>query len=901
MRPLDAGDSHGVTLASGARLGPYEVLSSLGTGGMGEVYRARDARLHRVVAIKVLRSLGAADPERRARFEREARAISRLNHPHICTIHDIGHQDGTDYLVLELVEGETLAERLQRGPLSNHEILRYGEQIADALFAAHRHGIVHRDLKPGNVMVTRSGVKLLDFGLAKLRADNERRPDTLTSSEDPTLTRDGSVLGTLQYMAPEQLEGREVDARADLWALGCVLYEMATSRRAFESTSRASLAAAILEKEPAPLGSLQPQLPRAFERLVQRCLAKDPDERWQNAGDLAFGLRSALGAPADGVPPPQAPPGRDRVAWAVAVGAGLFALATLVWGMARRAPAKASRFARFTIPLPTGDRLPTAMHPVLALSRDGTLLAYVGERAGASQLYLRRLDALTAEPIPGTGGARAPFFSPDGRWLGFFADRKLKKVPVGGGAVATLADAPDPWGGTWTDDDTIVFNRSGFTGLSRVAAAGGTPTVLTVPKASSELEHEWPHALPGGKAIVFSAMSAGAFDSARIMALSRDGAAARPLIEGGFAPRFLPTGHLLYARRRGLYAVRFDPSRLETAGTPVRVMEGALTALTGATHAAVADDGTLAYVPGSPDRRAMRIDRSGARAALLDKGGLYSDAALSPDGTRLALSIEGEKTFDIWVADLERGTLARLTSEGMLNAFPTWSPDGKRIAFFSARAGETNKVYWQPADGSGPAERLTSGDSLHWPDAFSPDGRLLVWGEGHPESGPDLWVLPLDGERRSRPLLRTPFAEHGVAFSPDGRYFAYVSDQTGREEVYVQALDVPGAGWPISTDGGGEPRWVSGEILYRNGDRIMSAAVRTQPTFSADRPRLRLEGWFEPCAIPLCRSFDVSRDGRDLIVLTGDQLGPPTEIHVVLGWFRELEAALSGPSSADAR
>jgi serine/threonine-protein kinase len=884
--------------ARGTRFGPFEIDALLGAGGMGEVYRARDTRLDRAVAIKVLPPHAAADAESRVRFEREARAISTLNHASICTLHDIGRDQGTDYLVMELVDGEALADRIRRGPLPFEEVLGNGELLADALAVAHRHGIVHRDVKPGNVMVTRSGLKLLDFGLATLRAgaplvQDAARARATTKAALP-LSSPGSVMGTFQYMSPEQVEGRVADARSDIWALGCVLFEMATGKPPFDGQTPAGLTASILGKAAPALVTFRSGLPRSFERVVHRCLAKDPEARWQSAADLAFALRSIAAGSADDVEAitPRRNSRRRQAAWAAVTLACMLAVGGTVWAiMGARRPPDVTRLARFVVSLAPGERLPTAIQPVIALSPDARLLVYVAERDNTSRLYLRWLDKLHAEALPGTEGGVAPFFSPDGQWIAFFAERKLKKVPVAGGAAVTLCDAPDAWGGSWGDDGTIVFNGGGFKGLFQVRDSGGPSWEWTVPdRNKGEWEHEWPHVLPAGVGTIFSAMTFGSFDAARVNVL-QPGGAPRVLVQGGFAPRYLSSEHLLYARRRAVFAMPFDRSRLETTGVAVRVLEGVQTAVTGATQLAVSRDGTLAYVPGDPDRRVMRIDRNATRTPLLDSRGVYSDLSLSPDGTRLAMSIESEKSIDIWVADLARGTLTRLTSGAGLHGYPTWSHDGRRIAFFASYAGETNKLYWQPADGSGPAERLTTGEFLHSPSAFSPDGKHLVWGEFRPETGDDLWVLPLHGDRRPRPLLRTTFNEHLAVFSPDGRYISYASDESGRDEVYVVGSDGTGPRWPISANGGSEPHWVGGEIVYRSGDRVMSAAVRTSPAFSADKPRVRFDGWFESCPLPGCRSFEVTPDGRDLVVLDGSR-GPATEIHVVLGWFRDLEALM---------
>src|ERR1700686_4157973 len=572
-----------VPILPGKRLGPYEILSAVGAGGMGEVYRAKDTRLDRIVAIKVLPDHLSSKPDLRERFEREAKTISSLNHPHICTLYDIGQQDGTDYLVMEYLEGETLAQRLAKGPLPIEQVLRYAIEIADALDKAHRKGITHRDLKPGNIMLTKSGAKLLDFGLAKLK--QETAPANVTLSKLPTedaVTAQGTILGTLQYMAPEQLEAKEADARTDIFAFGTVVYEMATGKRAFEGKSQASLIAKILETDPPPISSLQPMTPPALDRIVKRCLAKEPDERWQSANDLTNELKwiAEGGSQVTLAPTAEAESVSARwqgpMVWAVVSLLLVAAIASLaIWNL-RRLPSP-QPVSRFTITLPPGQQfagLDTGL--AVALSPDGTHLAYAALLGGTQQLYLRALDSLEAKPIPETEGATNPFFSPDSQWVGFFAGGKLKKVSVSGGAVLILGDAPQPRGASWGSQGMIAFAPTGAEALQQVADAGGTPRALTRFE-TGEISHRWPEFLPGGKAVLFTVgKGANNWNNEQIAVQSIGTGGRRTVVYGGTYPRYAPSGHLLYAQRGSMMAVPFDPQRLTPTGKAVPGVDGAL-------------------------------------------------------------------------------------------------------------------------------------------------------------------------------------------------------------------------------------------------------------------------------------------------------------------------------------
>jgi serine/threonine-protein kinase len=623
-------------------LGPYEILAPIGAGGMGEVYKAKDTRLDRTVAIKVLPSHLADNPDLKQRFEREARAVSSLNHPHICTLYEFDTQDGTDFLVMEYIEGESLADRLKKGALPLDQALRHAIEIADALDKAHRQGVVHRDLKPGNIMLTKSGAKLLDFGLAKLKSSEPGQEGSVLSAlptEEKPLTEKGSILGTFQYMAPEQLEGKESDARTDIFAFGAVLYEMVTRKKAFEGKSQASLISAIMTANPPPISKLQSMSPRVLDHVIQRCLAKDPDRRWQTAADLMLELEwIGEGASPAGVSEPlTARPSRSRLAWGIVAGLMVGAIVTgiTVWNVTRpgeRAPLPLP-MTRFAVDLPATDQLDTVG---IALSEDGRDLVYIGTRNGVTQLYRRSLDQLEAVPIGGTEDAEYPFFSPDGKWVGFFADGKLKKVSLAGGPAVTLCDAGYRFGASWGRDDVIVFAHRESPGLMQVPASGGAPEYITTPE-NEQSSHRWLDILPGGNAVLFTVFT-GNLANARIEVQSLETGERRLLLNGAH-PRYAPTGHIVFARVDSLWAVPFDADQLKVTGLPNPILDGVQVNSGGLANFALAGNGSLVYVPGKTqaNNRLVWVDREGNVTPLTEKRGRYRYPRLSPDGQRLAV------------------------------------------------------------------------------------------------------------------------------------------------------------------------------------------------------------------------------------------------------------------------
>ncbi len=891
-----------MSLAPGSRLGPYEILAPLGAGGMGEVYRARDTRLDRTVAIKVLPSHLAKDATLRERFEREARAVSSLNHPHICALYDIGRYEGVDFLVMEHIEGETLAARLTKGPLPTEQALRFAVQIADALDKAHRQGVVHRDLKPGNIMLTKAGAKLLDFGLAKLRPADPAgsvpgSSALLTKHAD--LTAEGSIVGTLQYMAPEQLEGKEADSRTDIFSFGAVLHEMITGRKAFEGNSQASIIGAILHTEPQPVSAIQPMTPPALDRAVKNCLAKDPDERWQSASDLTAELKwIAEGGSQAGMPAaPTARRFRPREFLTGTLAGLVFGIvaASLAYfmfeGVPPQAPGRASRFS-LTIP----PNAPLALYGArnIALSPDGRWLAYVAEGQGFRQVFVRPIDRLDAAPLTGTDGGVSLFFSPDSHWLGFASGSKLKKVPIAGGAVETICDATEVRGASWGANGTIVF-AVGTAGMRRVPASGGTPEKVTTPEMGESMQYG-PQILPGDDTVLFTTLDA---RGSYIKRLSLKTGEAHVILEGSQA-RYSSTGHLLFMRADTLMIAPFDLSRAETTG-PATSLEENVLKLPGLDLALfdVSNEGTLIYAPAGRmgvTQSLVLVDRQGKASPLPLPSRTYEEPRLSPDGRRFAAALR-ERNADIWIGETSRGTLTRLTFDEAEDETPIWTPDGRRVTYASGKVGQPRGAFWKPADGSGMEEQIFPGDNHPHVSSWSADGKALAYTDYDGSSLGDIWTFRPDGQPAKTPFLKTPFNERAARFSPSGAWLVYVSDETGRDEIYVQAYPRPGGKWQISNEGGTEPVWSRDgrEIFYRWGDKMMAVSVTTQPTFSADAPHLLFTGRYL-----LTRrgeaAYDVGPDGRFLMVRR-EQESLATELTVVVNWPAELQhQAPTGPS-----
>jgi serine/threonine protein kinase/Tol biopolymer transport system component len=886
-------------LASGTLLGPYEISTPLGAGGMGEVYRARDTRLERIVAIKVLPSELSTDPVRKQRFEREAKAISILNHPNICTLHDVGHHDGIDYLVMECVEGETLATRLEKSALPLDQVLKYGAQIADALDKAHRHGILHRDLKPGNIMLTPTGAKLLDFGLAKAVAPPA---DLATLSrahtQDSPVTQHGAIIGTFQYMSPEQIEGKELDSRSDIFSLGVVLYEMVTGQRAFDGKSQLSVASAILEKEPPSITAIKPLTPLTLEHSIRRCLAKDPDYRWQTARDLALELKwnaekNSVAAPAAQIPPPSR--NRERIFWAVALAASMVAavLATLY---TRPASPRLTVTRSFIKPAAGSSFTFTGTAAGFALSPDGKILAYVAANAdGTSVLWLRPLDSLHAQPLADTDNAAYPFWSPDGRFIAFFASGKLKKVEATGGPPVILADASDGRGGAWNAAGDILFTPTVNAGLYRVSSSGGSPTlVTTLDPAKGESTHRWPYFLPDGRHFLFLAgtvFSPTNDPTNSILVGSLDSKETKSIVHT-HANAIYSAGRLLFLRQYTLMAQPFDLKRLELTGDAVPVanpvQEGRSVAKAVFSSS---DNGTLVYVEGNGanDRRLTWFDRAGKELEVLPDMGSYSGARLSLDGKQLAYYMDSSG-YDIWTYDFARRlktaqTFGTAADQG--NLYPVWSPDGRRLIFASYRDRKYS-LYQKASDGSGTEELLLAGvNMIRFPSDVSPDGKLLAFQEAS-ASGWAIWMLPLEGDRQPYLFHSSQFAEREPAFSPNGKWLAYCSNESGDYKVYVVPYPGPGGRWQVSPAGGCGPRWRRDgkELFYYSTDnKIMSVAVSVTASsfeFTTARPL------FVTRSYGVFSRYDVSADGSKFMIPY--EVGEPNaSITLILNWNAPLQ------------
>ena len=888
------------------RLGAFEVLSPLGAGGMGEVYRARDTRLGRDVAVKVLPDAFSRDAERLARFEREAHLLASLNHPGIAAIHGIEESDGIRFLVLELVPGETLAERLRTGALRLPEILDIARQIAAALAAAHEHGVIHRDLKPANIQLTGKGVvKLLDFGLAK-GLEGGTLPSGL--SQSPTLsvvgTRDGVILGTAPYMSPEQARGEELDKRTDVWSFGCVLYETLSGRRAFAGATISDTIASILEREP-DWPALPASTPASIRSLLRRCLQKDRNRRLREIADAQLEIEEIQSVGGSGASEIAGPPARSGRAWIAAALAGLIvAIASLGWRAWTRsrdiAPAvhQATRL-NISLPITTGVTREAEGNSVgaLALSPDGRHIVYLSASVGRRRLYLRELDQLEPTPIAGTEGGYNPFFSPDGAWLGFAADGKLKKVPLRGGAPTVLCDAPTVRGASWGPDGMILFGLYAG-GLSRVAAAGGTPQVATTLDASrGEVRHAWPQILPDGRAALFSIRTARheRVDEARIAVLSLETGRSADVLTGGIYPRYVSSGHLLYWRPSSLFAVPFAPDRLAIAGEAAPVLEGVAGNVgPGAVYAEVAGNGSLVYLAGGddpvPHGTLVWLDRQGKTEPITREQKVYGELALSPDGRRIAVTIADrpDTRGDLWVLDLGRGTWTRLTS-GEATRFAIWSPEGDQIVFASDRDGWFSPFRVR-ADGTGGIEPLLQcTDSLCWPTSLSPDGKTLALRRFNPGTQWDLWIMPLDGKHAAQPFVATKSSEGHACFAPDGHWIAYSSNETGRGEIFVRPFPKGDQKVQISKGADSGPVWSrSGrEIFYVSGDqRMMAVTVRTAPTFTAGTPQPLFEWTFDA-------PFGVSPDGQRFVTIDRPRSPPaPPQLVVIPDFLDELRARL---------
>jgi eukaryotic-like serine/threonine-protein kinase len=883
-----------VALTLGEKLGPYEIVTLVGQGGMGEVYRARDIRLDRTVAIKVLPATFADNPVRLERFEREARAIAGLNHPNICGLFDVGRQDGVDYLVMEFLEGETLDARLKRGPLPFDQTLRYGREIADALDHAHRRGFIHRDLKPANIMLTATGAKLLDFGLAKLRTlESDSEP---ASARTASLTGDHTLLGTLQYMAPEQLEEKDVDARADIFALGLVLYEMVTGLKAFAGTSHASLIAAILSSEPRPASSIQPTTPPALDHVIRRCLAKDPEDRWQSARDVSrelewIALQSSHGGRAE------LPASRTRLlvrsGW---IAAGVVLAGAVGLGLLMAANTPSAQPTRTVVrliepPLPA-DATFSESAAFMALSPDGRFIAYIASTAGTAALWVRNLADSSARPLPGTDGARQPFWSPDSRSIAFGAGGKLKRIAIEGGLPQVLCDAPAAYAGTWNRDDVILFAPKDSSTFVRVSASGGAPRPATaLDSAREEGAHNWPQFLPDGRHFLYLAVSSRPeFNGIYVGAL--DSPERRFVLNVRSKARFVAPDQLLYQRDGVLLAQTFDTKRSRLTGEPVQVAQNiAHNLVTGGAAFSVSDTGLLAYRTVG-DTELVWFDRTGKHLETLGPPGHLAEPALSPNGTRVAVTVLDQVlgTPDVWVIDTSSGAASRMTFDAAADTRPVWSPDGSHLAFSSNRNG-TFGIFQKPSIGAGPDELLYATSWASLVDEWSPDGRVLLLDSMLDSPGTfHLWALGV-GDRQAVRLGRTEFIERNGQFSPDGRWIAYTSNVSGAEEVWVRSTSDAAKPKKVSTHGGIEPKWRRDgrELYYIAPDqRLMAApmAAASDTGFGAPQALFptRMFGAFT--TVTGRNQYDVTADGQRFLMVQPRGGGPIT---IVVNWTALLK------------
>ena len=883
-----------MTLEVGTRLGPYEISLPVGAGGMGEVYKAKDTRLGRDVAVKVLPAHMSSSAELRQRLEREAKTISQLSHPHICMLHDVGHQNGTDYLVMEFLEGETLAERLAKGALPMEQALRVGIETAGALDAAHKSGIVHRDLKPGNIMLTKTGVKLLDFGLAKLAAPTEKEISQATSlptamqASQPLTTR-GTILGTFQYMAPEQLEGREADARSDIFAFGCVLYEMLTGQKAFSGKSQASLISSIMGSDPPPISSIQPMIPASLDRIVKGCIAKEPEHRWSTAHDVMLQLQwIAEGGSMAGVPAPVVArrKNREKLSWAIAA-AAVLAAAGFAWGFVRRAP-KPAPVVRFDIATPPD----VTTLDVPRISPDGRTLAFDAvDTGGKARIWIRPLNALMAQPLPGTEGGVRPFWSPDSKFIGFMADGVLKKVDVAGGPPTKICDAPGGSDGSWSPEGVILFDGTGTDPIYRVSAAGGTKAIaVKLDPAKKETSVGWPEFLPDGKHFLYLLTGEKAEDSAYWIG-SIDSNERRLLAPAQTLVTYAPPGYLLFVRDRTLVAQPFDAKALKTKGEPVPLAEQIGTDNVGLARFSVSRNGVLAYRTGETGGRLLWRDRSGRELESLGDPGNHGNPRLSRSGDRLAFNLADARNgkADIWIRDLARGVNSRFSLGAGNNVRPVWSPDGATIVFGSDRDGTLN-LYEKSTRGQAVEKPLLQSDEAKTATDWSPDGRYILYTSTSPKTLNDLWALPTFGERKPIPIAVGPFGELNAMFSPDGRFIAYQSGESGRVEIYVQTFPDGTGRWQVSNGGGIDPSWRADgkEIFYRSPDqKLIAVEIRsTASEIEAGIPKVLFPITVRPGGGR--NRYVPSADGQRFLIdapLGREAMSPTT---VVLNWPSSL-------------
>jgi eukaryotic-like serine/threonine-protein kinase len=883
-----------VPLAAGARLGSYEILGRVGAGGMGDVYRAQDSKLKRVVAVKVLPDALAAEPDRISRFEREAQLLASLNHPNIAVIHDFQHDDGRQLLVMELVEGETLADRLHRGPLAVEETLQVARQIADALEAAHQKGIIHRDLKPANIKVSADGrVKVLDFGLAKIF---ETTAASVDSTNSPTLmggTRHGVILGTAAYMSPEQARGRSVDPRTDIWALGCVIYEMLTGTQAFAGENLSDTVAAVLRSEP-DWAKLPATTPWRIRVLLKRCLQKDSRQRLHDVADVRIEIDDDE-VDASPAASPRQTVNRRVTPIVLALLSGAALASGWWWGSARL-----SRITPAPVHLNLMVNQPESFGHLnanreLAISPDGQKIVFIANQNGKRQLFLRRLGSSEGKLIEGTDGATAALFSPDSEWIAFDKGSELQKTAITGGSPVTICKLSGTgfFGGDWGSDNTIVFVPDYNGGLWTVSADGGTPRpLLKTDVEKDRVSYSDPDILPAGKGVLFTLASGHAVtaDDQDVAVLDSGGKDPRILIRGGSHPRYLPTGHVVYVHAGSLLAVPFDLSNLAVTGTPVSVVDDLGKTWSGDTDYSIANNGTLVYEANVGVKTGglfVLVDRKGNVQPLWGRRGNYAEFSVSPDGKFLASRVFAVND-DIWTYDIASGAPLRFTFEPLDEIFPRWTADGTRIAFGT----RTGRIFWKSADGSGPREELSHGAYPRYPASFSRDGKRMAFVEIHPSQRRDIWMMSLDGDRRSEPLIATDADERDARFSPDGQWLAYVSDETGRDEVFIRPIGTRGGRKQLSSEGGTGPAWSPNghELFFAKGDQLVAVTLDAQGNPVGPNRVLFSAPRFEDLQVePENVLFDVMPDGEHFVFVL-EQSSSSMHYNIVLNWTEELKA-----------
>ncbi len=882
-------------LPVGAKLGPYEIGVPIGAGGMGEVYRARDTRLDRTVAIKVLGPALALSGDA-STLEHEARAVAALNHPHICAIHDVGREAGAPYLVMEHLQGETLAARLGKGPLPLRDVLRYGIQIAEALDHAHRHGIVHRDLKPANIMLTPSGVKVLDFGLATLRGEDAApAPPDKTPAPRGQAPSDRALLGTVYYVAPERLEGRRADARSDLFSFGGVLYEMATGAKPFEGESTTSVIAGILRDEPAPPSTVQPGLPPALDWVVLKALTKDPEARWQSAGDLVEILQWLERAPGPAAAAALPPPRRRWLApVAVVLGLAVAGLSTLIVARYRTPPPDAPSFTFPILPPAGGGFTPTpssVRSPQFALSPDGRRLVFVASTGrDAPQLWIRAMDSLTPEPVPDTQDAEYPFWAPDSGSLGFFAHGSLKRVDLAGGPARTLAPAAHGRGGAWSRSGIILFAPNTEGGLFRVPEGGGDVVPVTRPDtASLQASHRWPQFLPDDRQFVYFVQGT-APEGHGVYMDDLERPAPRKVVSSSLSAAFAAPGHLLFVANDTLMAAAFDPKTAQLTGEPFPLVPSVAGSSNFFGAFSAAGEGVLVYATSAASSELVWIDRAGKRIGPVAPPADYVDFRLSPDDTQLAVAEVDPQSHrpDIRVLDLARGAKTRLTSDAATDASPVWSADGRQIVFRSNRSG-LNDLYTKAANGSGPDTLLLQSPSAKYPTDSRPGGRGLVFHTYERETGSDIWLSAADGSQPA-PIVKTGFHEMQGQVSSDGAWLAYASLESGQAQVYVRSLADEARRWQVSAGGGTDPRWRGDgrELYYISADSWMTTVSFTAGAPAA--PQRMFQVTAPPPRDPYLSSYDVSGDGSRFLMKVAVQDVTSAPLHVLANWLTARRA-----------